>query len=94
MVFIDNTVALRQLELANVALLSRTNTQTYDGKSLAKDGKFHPRVLTLVSMLLVVSLFPLSHIHLFTPQREATIPSPSHFSVGLLEYTDQSGQLQ
>ncbi|KAI0831720.1 Arginase/deacetylase [Trametes gibbosa] len=47
MVFTDNKVALRQLELANAALLSRTSLRTYSGKSLAKDGKFHPRVLTL-----------------------------------------------
>lgn len=51
MTLIDNTVALRQLELANSALLSQTNTQAWKGQSLAKDGKFHPRVLTLVRLL-------------------------------------------
>ncbi len=44
----DNKVALRQLELANAALLSSTALRSYPGKSIAKDGKFHPRVLTLV----------------------------------------------
>ncbi|KAI0648294.1 Arginase/deacetylase [Trametes meyenii] len=47
MVLTDNKVALRQLELANAALLSRTSLRSYSGKSIAKDGKFHPRVLTL-----------------------------------------------
>ncbi|KAL4253947.1 arginase family protein [Abortiporus biennis] len=47
MVFVDNKVALRQLELSNAALLSKTGAKSYAGKSLAKDGKFHPRVLTL-----------------------------------------------
>ena len=54
MVPVDNKVALRQLEVANAALLSRSslrsNSQLSSGlKSIAKDGKFHPRVLTLVS---------------------------------------------
>ena len=48
MVKTDNKVALRQLELANAALLSTTALRSYPGKSLAKDGKFHPRVFTLV----------------------------------------------
>ncbi|KAI0713472.1 Arginase/deacetylase [Earliella scabrosa] len=47
MVLTDNKVALRQLELANAALLSGTSLRTYSGKSIAKDGKFHPRILTL-----------------------------------------------
>ncbi|OCH90617.1 Arginase/deacetylase [Obba rivulosa] len=47
MVLTDNKVALRQLELANAALLSRTSLRTHGDKSLAKDGKFHPRVLAL-----------------------------------------------
>ena len=34
-------------ELANAALVSGTAARSYAGKSLAKDGKFHPRVLTL-----------------------------------------------
>lgn len=49
MVLIENTVALRQLEVANQALLSRSSLRSYQGQSIAKDGKFHPRVLTLVS---------------------------------------------
>ena len=48
MIPFDNKVALRQLELANAALLSTTALRSYPGKSLAKDGKFHPRVMTLV----------------------------------------------
>ena len=47
MVFMDNKVALRQLELANAALLQGTGLRSYKEKSLAKDGKFHPRILTL-----------------------------------------------
>ncbi|PCH38435.1 agmatinase [Wolfiporia cocos MD-104 SS10] len=47
MVYVDNKVALRQLELANKALLSKNSLRSYEGQSLAKDGKFHPRVLTL-----------------------------------------------
>lgn len=47
MVFIDNKVALRQLESATAELLSKTSLRTYEGDSLAKDGKFHPRLLTL-----------------------------------------------
>ena len=47
MVLTDNKVALRQLELANAALVSGTASRSYAGESLAKDGKFHPRVLTL-----------------------------------------------
>lgn len=49
MVYIDNKVALRQLQLANAELLRRQSARTpEDGKSIARDGKFHPRVLTLV----------------------------------------------
>lgn len=48
MVYVDNKVALRQLELANKALLSKLSLRSFDGTSLAKDGKFHPRILTLV----------------------------------------------
>jgi len=47
MVFVDNKVALRQLELANAALLAKSSAHEFEGHSLAKDGKFHPRVLTL-----------------------------------------------
>ena len=49
MVTVDNKVALRQLELANFELLSRSSLRTAEGESIAIDGKFHPRVLTLVS---------------------------------------------
>lgn len=48
MVYTDNKVALRQLELANKALLAKTHAKVAEGTSLAKDEKFHPRVLTLV----------------------------------------------
>ena len=54
MVLTDNTVALRQLELANAALLSATAVHTPEGKSIAKDGKFHPRVFTLVGLSTLV----------------------------------------
>lgn len=54
MVYIANNVALRQLEIANAAILSRTSLRSTEQvssekKSIAKDGKFHPRVLTIVS---------------------------------------------
>ena len=57
MVFVDNKVALRQLELANTALLARTSARSASQvlerkKSIAIDGKFHPRVLTIVSVCL------------------------------------------
>jgi agmatinase len=47
MVPIDNKVALRQLELANKDLLKRNASTAFEGTSIAKDGAFHPRVLTL-----------------------------------------------
>jgi agmatinase len=47
MVTFDNKVALRQLELANKDLLKRNTSTTFEGTSIAKDGAFHPRVLTL-----------------------------------------------
>jgi len=47
MVYTDNKVALRQLEIANAALLNRTSLRSFAGSSLAKDHKYHPRVLTL-----------------------------------------------
>ena len=47
MVTTDNKVALRQLEAANKMVLSKTSFRSFEGTSLAKDGKFHPRVLTL-----------------------------------------------
>lgn len=62
MVFVDNKVALRQLEIANAALLARTSLRTAEGVSLAKDGKFHPRVLTLVRLLSFTSLITKSQL--------------------------------
>lgn len=47
MVLTDNKVALRQLEAANKLILSKSGLRSFEGASLAKDGKFHPRVLTL-----------------------------------------------
>ncbi|KAI0956780.1 hypothetical protein AcW1_005378 [Taiwanofungus camphoratus] len=47
MVYVDNKVALRQLEHASKELLSRTSWHQYEEKSLAKDGQFHARILTL-----------------------------------------------
>jgi agmatinase len=49
MVFVDNKVALRQLELANKDILAHEAAHSFTSKSMALDGKFHPRVLTLVS---------------------------------------------
>ncbi|KDQ51550.1 hypothetical protein JAAARDRAFT_163488 [Jaapia argillacea MUCL 33604] len=47
MTFVDSKVALRQLEIANAELLSREASHSFKASSIAKDGKFHPRVLTL-----------------------------------------------
>ncbi|KZT18034.1 Arginase/deacetylase [Neolentinus lepideus HHB14362 ss-1] len=47
MTFMDSKVALRQLEFANKELVRREAFRSYNQTSLAKDGKFHPRVLTL-----------------------------------------------
>ncbi|CCL99229.1 uncharacterized protein FIBRA_01244 [Fibroporia radiculosa] len=47
MVYIDNKVALRQLELASSAILSKKSLRIYEGESIARDGSFHPRILTL-----------------------------------------------
>ena len=88
MVKTDNKVALRQLELANAALLSTTALRSYPGKSLAKDGKFHPRVMTLVRvdaacrcMLWLIQ----------APCRVVTTLSPSRFFVVLLASTAPLG---
>jgi agmatinase len=65
MVFVDNKVALRQLELANAGLLARSSLRSSEGKkSIAKDGKFHPRVLTIVSILHV--RMPCQFKHMFS----------------------------
>ena len=64
MVFFDNKVALRQLEIANAALLSHNSLRTADGQSIAKDGKFHPRVLTLVRALHCLSQQQIAHSRL------------------------------
>ncbi|KAI0927993.1 hypothetical protein AcV7_009307 [Taiwanofungus camphoratus] len=47
MVYVDNKVALRQLEHASKELLSRTSWHQYEERSLAKDGQFHARILAL-----------------------------------------------
>ncbi|KZT58700.1 Arginase/deacetylase [Calocera cornea HHB12733] len=47
MTFVDNKVAIRQLETANADLVQRSSATAFNGSSIAKDGKFHPRVLTL-----------------------------------------------
>jgi agmatinase len=49
MVTVDNKVALRQLEASARELLGREPARLLEGQTLAKDGKFHPRILTLVS---------------------------------------------
>lgn len=51
MTFVDNKVALRQLEQANAELVARDADHAYDGQSIALDDGFHPRVLTLVKLL-------------------------------------------
>ena len=88
MVKTDNKVALRQLELANAALLSTTALRSYPGKSLAKDGKFHPRVMTLVRVIAACHHI-LWLIH--TPCRVVTTLSPSRFFVVLLASTAPLG---
>ena len=88
MVKTDNKVALRQLELANAALLSTTALRSYPGKSLAKDGKFHPRVMTLVRVDAACH-----HILwlIQTPCRVVITLSPSRFFVVLLGSTAPLG---
>lgn len=53
MVYVDNKVALRQLEHASKELLSRTSWHQYEERSLAKDGQFHARILALVRIFLL-----------------------------------------
>jgi hypothetical protein len=48
MVMVDNKIALRQLELATEGIFQRNASTPGHGRSIAKDGLFHPRVLTLV----------------------------------------------
>ena len=88
MVKTDNKVALRQLELANAALLSTTALRSYPGKSLAKDGKFHPRVMTLVRVDAACHHI-LWLIH--TLCRVVITLSPSRFFAASLTSTDLSG---
>ena len=93
MVFVDNKVALRQLEIANAALLSRpslkSGAQLAAGqKSIAKDGKFHPRVLTLVSINLVYVRNLGEHVLC----RAVITPSHSHCFVASPGSTDLSGE--
>ncbi|TFK53432.1 Arginase/deacetylase [Heliocybe sulcata] len=47
MTFMDSKVALRQLEIANKDIVTREAFRSYNETSMAKDGKFHPRVLTI-----------------------------------------------
>ncbi|KAF8524053.1 Arginase/deacetylase [Hysterangium stoloniferum] len=47
MTYYDNPVALRQLEIANKVIVSKESARSFQGTSLAKDGKFHSRVITL-----------------------------------------------
>ena len=88
MIPFDNKVALRQLELANAALLSTTALRSYPGKSLAKDGKFHPRVMTLVRVIAACHHI-LWLIH--TPCRVVTTLSPFRFFAVSLISTDLLG---
>lgn len=86
MVYVDNKVALRQLEIANADLLAKTSLRAAEGTSLAKDGKFHPRVLTLVRA------HPIQRIHvadIATLHREAITLSLFRFCVELLPSTGQ-----
>jgi len=57
MVKVDNKVALRQLEQAGRELVMRSAKTTYDGESMAKDGQFHTRILTLVRHTLRYTVF-------------------------------------
>ena len=88
MIPFDNKVALRQLELANAALLSTTALRSYPGKSLAKDGKFHPRVMTLVRVVAACHHI-LWLIH--TLCRVVITLSPSRFFAASLTSTDLLG---
>ena len=88
MIPFDNKVALRQLELANAALLSTTALRSYPGKSLAKDGKFHPRVMTLVR---VDAACRCMLWLTWAPRRVVTTLSPSRFFVVLLASTAPLG---
>jgi hypothetical protein len=45
----DNKVALRQLDVAAKNIFQRNASTPSHGTSIAQDGLFHPRVLTLVS---------------------------------------------
>ncbi|KIJ36541.1 hypothetical protein M422DRAFT_179332 [Sphaerobolus stellatus SS14] len=47
MVYVDNKAALRQLEQAGRSIVSKEAKRIPEGVSLAKDGKFHKRILTL-----------------------------------------------
>lgn len=79
MVRIDNKVALKQLEDASAKLLTRTSARKYEGKSLAKDGKFHPRILTLVNRFAYLSVIEgtesLSRILGWGPYNHSSTPS-------------------
>jgi agmatinase len=49
MIPFDNKVAIRQLEEANKDILQRNASRQAQDRSIAKDGLYHPRVLTLAS---------------------------------------------
>lgn len=57
MVQVDNKVSLRQLEDGARELIGRESAHFYHGHSLAKDSQFHPRILTLVCIYPIESLF-------------------------------------
>jgi agmatinase len=48
MIPFDNRVALRQLQNASTDLVKRNDPRSTKGRSIAKDGLYHPRLLTLV----------------------------------------------
>jgi agmatinase len=48
MIPFDNKVALRQLQNASTNLVKRNASRFAKGRSIAKDGLYHPRLLTLV----------------------------------------------
>lgn len=86
MITVDNKVALRQLQLANAELLKREASRTpEDGKSIALDGKFHPRVLTLVGTWPLLESS--GDLLLMESSREVTIQSRYHSSVACMRYT-------
>lgn len=90
MVYTDNKVALRQLEAANKLILNHTSLHSYEGTSIAKDGKFHPRVLTLVGTKHAPSY---QSWGLSRTDREVIILSLGLSSVGSMASMDPSGEI-